>query len=220
MIIVLSQRVTKESRYRETRDALSHDWCKFIEDRGGVPVPIPNALNDVSNYVDRLRPKYVILTGGNTVAEADGEAEDCSRERDETERHLLSYAIKNYIPVLGVCRGMQMIQAYFGGVLSRIDGVQNHVASRHEVSLSEDMAVRSGQETGIVNSYHEWGIRQHQVAEQLIPFARCSIDNTIEGFAHTSYPIIGVMWHPEREGSDNRVNHALLNYFFGLSKEG
>ncbi len=103
--------------------------------------------------------------------------------RDATERYLLSWAEKNLVPVLGICRGMQMMGVWAGGSLKRMAGQ----VTRH---------LLQGEVVGEVNSFHDFSLSGCPLGFEVV--AR-SEDGEIEAIRHTDLPWEGWMWHPERE---------------------
>ena len=96
-------------------------------------------------------------------------------ERDVNEKRLIAEGIERKVPILGVCRGMQMLNVYFGGNLTRLEG---HVATKHQLRVSSLFA---GYEDCDVNSYHGWGIRLADLADRLRGIAFDS-DGNVEAF--------------------------------------
>ena len=109
--IGISLRVQKIEKINEKRDAISHDWINFLQALDYLPILIPNNLKNVGDFILELKLDGVILSGGDNIGEFP--------ERDMTETKVLEYAIKNSIPVLGVCRGLQLINTYFDGAISK-----------------------------------------------------------------------------------------------------
>ena len=99
--------------------------------------------------------------------------------------------------MIGICRGMQAINSFFGGKVIKSDN-SAHVNNSHEIKLVEK-SFFSNKQIITVNSYHYNTINSSCIGKDLIPFAHSLLDNTIEGFVHTELPITGVMWHPERK---------------------
>lgn len=183
--VIFSQRVDMIESYNEKRDSVDQRIVDFIIECGGVPVPIPNRPDLVRPFVDDCKPSAIVLTGGNSLVKYGGDAP----ERDETEKLLLDEAIKKDIPVLGICRGMQLILNYFGYPLVK---VENHVAKRHKIRLDGEMIE--------VNSYHNLACVDKNGGGDLKILAK-SEDGVIESVEHNKYRIKGIMWHPERETS-------------------
>ncbi|MHC8298840.1 gamma-glutamyl-gamma-aminobutyrate hydrolase family protein [Pseudomonas sp. ZS1P83] len=176
-VVAISQRVDAFPERGESRDALDQRLIAFLLAAGYLPVPVPNGLQDVlQDWLDTLSPQAIVLSGGNDIGQ-------CSA-RDRTESRLLDHARAHSLPVLGICRGMQMIAHWSGGELKPVTG---HVRTRHQLS---------GQIVAEVNSYH--GLALTGCPEQFDVLAR-SEDGEIEAVRHLSLPWEGWMWHPERE---------------------
>ena len=186
-IIVVTQRVEFHPDRNEQRDVLDGRLVEFLVLSGYIPVPIPNSLyskrtSKIDNrivfdtWLERINPQGILLSGGDDIGE--------SQERDLVENWLLDFAEINCCPVLGLCRGMQMLAVWAGTKLKRVDG---HVRTRH---------VLTGEITDSVNSFHTQSLALCPPNYSVL--AR-SEDNEIEAIRHQSLPWEGWMWHPERE---------------------
>ena len=187
--IGITLRVENILKYNEKRDAISHEWVKLIEKLDMIPIFIPNTLNDVKLFVEELELDGLILSGGDNKGDEE--------LRDQTENILIKFGMQNKIPILGICRGMQVINDYFGGNII-ITKNNEHVNKDHEIIIT-DKKIREILEfkEKKVNSYHHNIILEKNLGKGLKSFAKTN-DNTIEGFLHNELPIIGIMWHPER----------------------
>ena len=179
-VIAISQRVDSFPDRGETRDALDQALCRLVLAAGHIPVPVPNVLSDrradLGRWITHVRPEALILSGGNDLGQCP--------ERDATELHLLEFASFWSWPVLGLCRGMQVMAHRAGVGLRRVDG---HVRTRHRLE---------GELRHEVNSYHNFAIER--CPDHYRVTAR-SEDGQIEAIAHETLPWEGWMWHPERE---------------------
>lgn len=176
--IYLTQRVERIESIGERRDALSREWAVLAEACGFLPLALPNHPPAVRRLLRDLPPEGILLTGGNDLASCGGDAP----ERDEIEALLIREALERRIPLLGVCRGAQMLLHFFGTPLERVEG---HVRTEH---------LLPGGET--VNSFHNWGARTCRPPLEVL--AR-SGDGVVEAVRHQDCPWIqGVMYHPER----------------------
>jgi len=189
--IGITFRITNAETYEEKRDSLSHDWPIFLEKIQAIPIWIPNSISDLTQFLQELDLDGIILSGGDNIGE--------TSKRDKTEKLLIDFAIEKNIPIFGVCRGMQVLNKFFGGTQEILNN-NNHIGNNHSVKINNESFSKLINSTNIlVNSYHKNIITINSLAEILIPFAFSDIDDTVEAFVHPELPIIGVMWHPERE---------------------
>lgn len=209
-IAAITQRVEKVIEYNETRDCIDRDWYVFLKGIGYTPLIIPNfnSYHDIDYYLKKFKVDLLILTGGNTLSCVSPESYDVSRDRDMIENTLISYCIKFSIPIIGICRGMQILNIYFDGSVRRIDG---HVGNSHK--LKYDRYWRNYLPS-YVNSFHVYGITMSDLSDSLKPLA-WDVNNNIESFIHLNLSILGIMWHPEREID---IDYRLINYFLRTLK--
>jgi putative glutamine amidotransferase len=133
---------------------------------------------------------------------------NCSNapERDVFEKALVEKSMAIHLPLLGVCRGMQLLNHQFDGQCSK---VQNHAGTTHPLkSLTYDLEFPSE-----VNSFHHWGIAMEELASDLIPLA-VDTHGYVEAMKHREANIYGIMWHPERDKTFQSENIELLKAIF------
>ncbi len=195
-IIIFTQRVELITSYGERRDCADQRISDFIYTCGYLPVPIANKPEIMQKIISEIKPSKIILTGGNSLVKYGGNAP----ERDETDKILIELSIKNKIPLYGFCRGMQSILDYFGNDLVKVSG---HVAVRHKISGIEGITE--------VNSYHNEACTE--LANNELSVIMQSDDGVIEKIRHKTLPIVGTMWHPERE---KPFNDRDINIMKGL----
>jgi putative glutamine amidotransferase len=193
--------------YQERRDCLDQRWYPIATRLGFVPVPLPNIQQEnVEDIVSSLPVDGLLLSGGNSVHGLDANAPDAAPERDHFEKYLIDHAIREDIPVLGICRGMQVINLHLGGNLSPVAG---HVASRHRIVVAEEVSLTLPTE---VNSFHAWGIARPDLAASLTCLATDN-EGHVEAFRHSDHRVAGIMWHPEREQPPRDVDLDLMEFF-------
>jgi putative glutamine amidotransferase len=195
------------SNSEECRDAISHDWIHYLQKLDWDIILMPNLLNDVTRFIDQSKPDALILTGGNDIG--------ASINRDITETHALRWFQVNRLPVLGVCRGMEMINTFYGGTLLAVP--QTHNGKTHTMELIHPQFINwAGQHRVVTNSFHNFGVVG--LAPCLEPAAVC--EGIIESVIHKKDKVVGIQWHPEREHScsslDIRLFHSLENNYSEL----
>jgi len=201
--IGITLRVVNEESYNEKRDALSQEWTFIMEKFDAFPILIPNTLSDVVSYLETMELDGLILSGGDSIGE--------NSERDQTENKIIEFGINNHLPIFGVCRGMQVLNKYFGGKMIRTTNSE-HVGKPHLVNLTnEGFSSFLNTDSLKVNSFHHNIIKKDNLGKNLKIFA-LSNDDSVEGFIHEKFPIEAVMWHPEREPND--FNQSILKKFF------
>jgi len=200
VVVAVSQRVDAWPERGERRDAVDQRLMAFLHAAGTVPVAVPNSFSGsadvLTGWAAAIKPRAILLSGGNDIGECP--------ERDATERWLLDHAKTHALPVLGVCRGMQMMAVWTGGALMQVEG---HVRTRHV------LAVAPG-ETGLpseVNSYHNLALAD--CPPGFVVMARAE-DGTIEAMRHERLPWEGWMWHPEREPVLSPADIARIKVLF------
>jgi gamma-glutamyl-gamma-aminobutyrate hydrolase PuuD len=190
--IGITQRVDMAESYDEYRDALDQRLIDWVTQSGFIPVPIPNSLVDatlsdnlqsnMNSWLNEVGIDAILLSGGNNIGDI--------KQRDLTESYLLLWAEKYEKPVLGICRGMQMMGVWSGGQLKEVEG---HVRMRHNLQLD---GTQSEVWPDSVNSYHNKVLKE---CPSLFNILAESEDGNIEAMAHKVLPWEAWMWHPERE---------------------
>ena len=197
-----------------------------------------DAINGVggiaeAGYLPKIDNNYdgLILCGGNDIdpryynEDIDGSV-NIDYERDKVEFKLLKAFVDAGKPILGICRGCQIINVFFGGSLFQdFKNSREHSSFAdfdliHSVNATEGSIARElyGKEF-VVNSFH------HQAIKELgdgLRVTMMSTDNSVvEGIEHKTLPIFAVQWHPERMCFSNRrtdtVDGAkIFEYFIRL----
>jgi len=169
----------------------------------------------------------LIIPGGGDVdpsfyGQGINGSEDIDIELDNAQLDIIDRFLSAGRPILGICRGEQILNVFFGGSL--IQNLPN--AYRHKRDHNGDRAHPTQAEEGsfiadiygtapVVNSAH------HQAVDRLgsgLKVVQMSDDNVIEAFYHTTLPVWGVQWHPERmcfekKRSDTVDGSRVISFF-------
>jgi putative glutamine amidotransferase len=195
-------------------------YVTSVERAGGRPVVIPPVADAVEETLDAI--DGLILSGGADIdpslyGAGNHDKTITQPERDSAEFALLEAALAREMPVLGICRGMQVLNVLHGGGLHQhlpeLVGHEGHreklgAFSEHEVELEKgSVAARVLGATTSVKSSHHQGIET--VGEGLAATG-IAHDGTVEVVEDPAHRFaIGVLWHPE-EGEDKRLFEALV----------
>jgi putative glutamine amidotransferase len=195
--IIITQRVEKLGKFNEIRDNIDTRLTSLINKLGFAPILIPNNLVNINRFVKEISPSGIILSGGGDPHKKD--------LRYFTENKLIKISLKKKIPIIGICRGAQVINLFFGGKLMKI---KNHVKKTHTLSgpFIKNKKIK-------VNSYHEYGFYKDKLGKKLTLLAS-SLDKIVMLFSHSKYKILGIMWHPERYLRIRNFDKKLMINFF------
>ena len=200
--------------FRDGDCTLAQAYYMSVLEAGGTPVVIPSYDNEQAlvSLLDTL--DGIVLSGGADIDPEYLREEplDCvsvNPRRDAQELLLVHLAVDRQIPVLGICRGIQVLTAALGGKLYQDIKTQHdrpciehsQTIARglpsHEVRLEKDSMLYGlfGKETLAVNSFHHQAVKEVPIGFRITAMAP---DGIIEGMESTAFrPILGVQWHPE-----------------------
>ena len=180
-------------------------------------------------YLPHIDTSYdgLILCGGNDVDparyyEGMNGAVDIDFKRDSVEFALLEAYIKAGKPVMGICRGHQLINVFFGGSLYQdLPEADLHVSKNGQDSVHEVTALKNSIVGKIYGEAFATNSSHHQCVKELGAGLRATAywnGKYIEAIEHTLYPIFGVQWHPERmcfnfQREDTVCGADIIKYF-------
>jgi len=206
-------------------------YFRCVEADGGIPVLLPYLSDEemLRQAVQEL--DGILLTGGVDVAPGfygEEVAESCGEicdERDRMEKILFEASLAANKPVLGICRGIQVMNVFLGGTLYQDIPTQltaaepachrpnpPHYDHIHEVEILPQTPLHQmlGASSVVVNSMHHQAIRT--LAPQLAAMAFAP-DGLVEAvYMPQAHYVLGVQWHPERLEKD-AASRALFSDF-------
>ena len=212
-----------------TADDYYKDYCKAFEELGQEPFISLN-LQDL-DLADAL-----ILPGSGQDMNPKlwGSEDQCSNDindaLDAAQWALMDSAVKKGKPILGICRGMQFINVYFGGTLIQdLPCSASHKAATPEqyhdvLHLPATFMEALYGETSEVNTRHHQGIGRIGENLQVVSIWNDGEDSVVEAIACEQHSILGLQWHPEKMflyGNENQRTDAkkLLQWFLTLEGE-
>ena len=206
---------------------VANAYIKSIINAGGVPLIIPGFANLELLLQLMEMCDGILLTGGGDISpnilgeEALPEVGVPNEERDRQELAMAYIAMKRQIPLLGICRGHQVINVACGGKNYQDIAKQHHTTpichsqeearnvATHKVSVVKDSLLYKilGSETVMTNSFH------HQAVKSVAPgfVANASAEDGVnEGIELPHYSVLGVQWHPEPMAAEMNKEHLAI----------
>lgn len=217
LIGISIQRSVEASAFGPRDSALQvMDYAESVAAAGGRPVLLPATETIPEDLLDGI--DGLVLSGGGDLsptlygAEAEETTYGISETRDAFESALVEDAQRRGVPILAICRGLQLINVMRGGTLHlHIDGHWQTAPSdqpMHSVDLvpGSKLAELAGASSMEVNSYHHQGI--DRLGAGLTPVAYAG--ELVEAFEDEQNRIIAVQWHPEHMTKSSAQNLALF----------
>lgn len=209
--------------------SVNKNYVNAITACGGTAYILP-LFEHSEEYFDALEHiDGLLLTGGVDIAP------ECYGEKnngkslcvcpllDKSEKLLIDLVMKKDIPVLGICRGMQALNVFYGGTLvqdiptdiaaaeKHSSGGENAVFHNIQISKSSPLSEIMGFGTHRINSYH------HQAVKKIAPdfsIAATASDGIVEAIFCTEKKfVLGVQWHPERDTKEISDNIKIISAF-------
>ena len=212
-VIGISTGYQKNAKY--DRVFLNHNYLAAVRYHGGIPLLIPSEADDAERAALLALCDGVILSGGADLNPASygekilNDTVKFSDIRDAAEMRLCAMVMERKLPLLGICRGAQVINVYFGGTLyqdipAQLETTVQHKmepddrTSRHSCAITpgSPLAQVLGTESVGVNSHHHQAIKD--VAPGFAVMGRCE-DGIIEAIWKPDETFLwALQWHPEK----------------------
>lgn len=204
-------------------EKVATSYVEAIVKANGLPFLLPNLADHMSQYLAEM--DGILLIGGandidpNCFGEKNTASLECMIAKDEMEIQLIHDCIRLEKPVLGICRGMQIMNVALGGTLFQdlVSTLLHNQPDRqheriHAVHILGSAVLPDG--TIIVNSIHHQAV--DVLGEDLRITGRAE-DGAIEVLEHKKAPMIGVEWHPECLPDSDETN-ILFRWLVNTSK--
>ena len=217
--------------------AQNRTYVEAVTKAGGAPVLIPPNLDEGALRAIYERLDGLLLAGGEDIHPKHyGEAihEKCGQSdeaRDTVELTLTRWALAEGLPILAICRGIQVLNVAAGGTLyqdiaSQIPGSlkhncwpdypRNYLAHQVTVNGDSQLAAVLGQSRVGVNSLHHQAVKDLAASFKIVARATDGLIEAIEGYDHPF--ALGVQWHPEELVQDAPPMRRLFEVFVSAAR--
>lgn len=214
---------------------INNVYLASIEQAGGIPICIPNATEENVGALLDIVDGLVLIGGADIDPLLFGEEPHRNigsvvRKRDDSDILLMNEAYRRQMPVLGICRGQQIMNVVFGGTIiqdipSQVENIVQHKQPSKRRELAHTVDVKTpkfkaifGEESFRVNTFHHQSVGE--LGEGLVASAVAK-DGIIEGIEHESHPYcVAVQWHPEELAPNGDIYaQRLFKSFIEACKE-
>lgn len=223
--VTASLEVMRSGAWEEETAGTPYAYVRAVQRAGGRAVILPPDPEAPAEALDGLAALIVSGAAGDTDPARYGAAPHAETRpvrsvREDFELGLVAAALDASLPLLGVCRGLQVLNVVRGGTLvQHLPDVLGHarhaqsegIYAEHRVRLAPgSLAARAvGAEKATVKSYHHQGVER--VGEGLVASGWAEGDEIVEAIEDPRLPFaLGVLWHPEEDDA-SRVVGALLD---------
>lgn len=230
--------ITPQYDYERDRVWIGPNYMNAVRAAGGVPILLPLHVKKEELTIAAEMCDGFLFSGGPDISPfrfGEETIQECGvviPERDQMEENLFSIAMESDKPILGICRGIQVLNVFLGGTIYQDITAQfkstiqlahsqksgNAVLS-HSVIIEKDTLLSNiiSKEYIQVNSFH------HQAIKDMAPsleVAAISPDSLIEAVYHPDKSFfLGVQWHPEHLYKTNEDAQKLFKAFVNACSE-
>jgi putative glutamine amidotransferase len=222
--------VTSTHNHKEGYSSLNDSYVQALEAAGAIPVILPVSLSPEKSAQALARMDGLFFSGGPDISplrfgqQPQPDLGSVDHIRDEQEAALFKAALERGLPMMGICRGIQVLNVMMGGTVIQHLGADRENAIQHrqlapsiyphhhvEVQGGTILAEALGEGTFAVNSCH------HQAVGKVAPGLKVGAvapDGVVEAIESVSPWILGIQFHPERlypqQGKFLNVFHAFV----------
>ena len=195
MKALITQREQLDS-YGVPIDVLESTYVTYFEHLGVDLFQISNFTANLDEILDANNFDLIILTGGGSIPSRFYKEEHndfLQLNRDRLEWALMEYSSKNRVPILAICRGMQYMNAFLGGKITKFATPKEGrpIGKEHYITLGDETKIS-------VNNYHNDGGFKNDMAKELELIGLDVENEVVEAIYSDKMNWLGLQWHPER----------------------
>ena len=225
--------ITTYARDKEDRYSIPGLYLDAVRTAGGIPILLAPGESQAESLLTRV--DGLLLTGGGDVnpdrygSSGHPEVYAVDEERDAFEFQLVSWALEQKLPLLGICRGLQVINVALGGTLIEHlpDVIDDKTAHCLVPRAPTDHAIELTAESRLAGIYRETSFSaaswHHQAIDDVAPgltIVGRAPDGTIEALELADHPeLIAVQWHPELTAATDPIQQRIFSTFIEICQQ-
>lgn len=178
-------------------DVLESTYVRYFEQFGVDLFQLSNFTTNLDRILDVNKFDLIVLTGGGSIPGRfywEEHDDFIQLNRDRLEWKLMEYSLKNNIPILAICRGMEYMNVFLGGKITKFNTSLKEsrvIGKEHDIILGDGTKIS-------VNNYHNDGIFKNDLAEGLEVIGLDVENDVVEAIYSQKMKWFGLQWHPER----------------------
>ncbi len=177
-------------------DVLESTYVTYFEHLGVDLFQLSNFTKNLDRVLDTNDFDLIILTGGGSIPSKfyrEEHSDLLQLNRDRLEWALMEYSLKNGIPILAICRGMEYMNAFLGGKVTKFKTLKENrtIGKEHDITLGDGTKIS-------VNNYHNDGVLNNDMVEELKIVGLDVKNDVVEAMYSKKMKWLGIQWHPER----------------------
>lgn len=201
-IFITSNSINKNN---ELFNSVDSNWYHFFNK--DLIIPVPNNPEIVNNYLTSFNTSAIILSGGGDIKSNDLATDPHDPQRELIEEVLIQFSIKENIPLLAICRGMQKVLSFTS---KEIKFIKNRVKIKDKYELSTSRSKENIPE-GSRTCYNNYSIKKDKEIEKNWDVLNIDQYESVLSVKSKKHEILCLMWHPERDMSDIEFIKSFLN---------
>ena len=192
-------------KFEQTYYSIDSNWFNYFTDF--KVTTLPNAVSRLNNFLDKSTPSAFVFSGGGDISSNNLVSEGFDEKREEVEEFLIEYSIKNHIPLVAICRGMQKVITYLE---KEINFVENKIAIKEHYAI-DNLTLSNNSTISTRTCFNNYSIPFNKEIENSWNVLQVDKHNNLLCIQHKKYKILCFMWHPERDETDFETISDFIN---------
>ena len=201
-ILITSNPIKK---FEQTYYSIDSNWFDYFNEF--KVVPLPNDITRLKDFLDPAEASAIVLSGGGDILNNNLAIDGFDKNREKVEEFLIDFSIKNNIPVIGICRGMQKIMTYLE---KDINFVNNKIAIKKEYRI-ENLTTLNDSSNSNRTCFNNYSIPSNKQIEKSWDILETDESSNLLCVKHHKYRILCFMWHPERDMTDFEIVSTFIS---------